>query len=213
MLLEVINWGVTDYAAAMRLQLDLLQRRISGLVPDTLVFTEHRPVYTLGRRKDAHLNLLISSDEMHRRGVGLHRSNRGGDITYHGPGQLVCYPVISLREDRDLGCYLRKLEQVLIEALAEFGLQGVRREGKTGIWLGCAKVAAMGIAVRQWIAYHGFALNVNVDLDAFKAIIPCGIPPGEASVTSMAAELSTTLDMGDVEQAVEGAFRHVFGLS
>ena len=170
-----LDWGRTRHADATARQLALVEERLAGKTGDTLVFTEHEPVYTLGLRAGAAAHLLWDEAERARRGIGLEQTGRGGDVTYHGPGQIVGYPIVSLDHGRDLHAYLRFLEQVVIDALAELGLTATRRDGLTGIWIGPRKIAAIGIAVKKWTAFHGFALNVNPDLTAFTGIVPCGI--------------------------------------
>lgn len=201
----VVDWGRTEYADALARQAELVARRIAGEVPDTLVFTEHEPVFTLGVRPGAERHLLWPAPELNRRGIAVHETNRGGDITYHGPGQVVGYPIVSLDRRRDLHAYLRLLEQVLIDAVAEFGIAAGRREGKTGIWIDTRKIAAIGIAVRKWTTFHGFALNVDTDLAAFGGIIPCGITDG--TVTSMQAELGRPPGTDRVKRVLGGIFR------
>jgi lipoyl(octanoyl) transferase len=183
-----------------------VRQRIAGEIADTLVFTEHEPVFTIGMRSGADAHLVWSADQLAYSGIELVRTNRGGDITYHGPGQIVGYPIVSLDARRDLHAYLRFLEQVLIDTLETFGLPADRREGKTGIWIGRRKVAAIGIAVRRWVAYHGFALNVNPDLEHFGGIIPCGITPADGTVTSMRKELRHGCDMGEVKDVLARDF-------
>jgi lipoyl(octanoyl) transferase len=193
------NWGGIDYPAAVKLQeklLDLKQREAS---PDVLLFVEHPHVYTLGRGGDAS-NVLAAED------VPVYRTTRGGDVTYHGPGQLVVYPIIDLRSKlrRDVHRYLRNLESAAIRTLNDFGLEGSRRPPWTGIWLGDRKIAAIGIAVRRSITFHGLALNVNTDVAYFKRIIPCGLD--WADVTSMARELGKEQSA----ERVKGRFLHHF---
>jgi lipoyl(octanoyl) transferase len=182
-----IDWGRTRYRDAWQHQDELVAARLAGTAPDMLVFTEHEPVYTLGMRRGAEQNLVWTPPQLTAQGIEVVPTNRGGDITYHGPGQIVGYPIVSLDPRRDLHAYLRFLEQVLIDTIAHHGLVGARREGKTGIWLGTRKVAAIGVAVKRWIAHHGFALNVTTNLGHFGGIVPCGITDG--TVTSLAAEL------------------------
>lgn len=182
-----LDWGRTRYADAWTRQETLLAQRQAGEIGDTLVFTEHESVYTLGVRKDSAQHLIWQEAELATRGIELVQSNRGGDITYHGPGQIVGYPIVSLGARKDLHAYLRFVEQVVINTVGTFGLAAGRREGKTGIWLGPRKIAAIGIAVKKWTTYHGFALNVNADLTPFSGIVPCGITDG--TVTSLQAEL------------------------
>ena len=195
-----LDWGRTSYTAAWRQQDDLVARRNAGEIGDTLVFTEHEPVYTLGVRRGAEQHMIWNEAELKRRGIVVVQTNRGGDITYHGPGQIVGYPIISLAPRKDLHAYLRLLEQVLINTTGTFGLAAGRRAGKTGIWLGSRKIAAIGVAVKKWTTCHGFALNVNADLAPFSGIVPCGITDG--TVTSMAVELGHDLDPAEVKRVL-----------
>ncbi|HQF38644.1 MAG TPA: lipoyl(octanoyl) transferase LipB [Opitutaceae bacterium] len=182
-----VDWGRTRYRDAWQRQDELVAARLAGTAPDTLVFTEHEPVFTLGVRRGAEQNLVWTPPQLAHQGIEVVSTNRGGDITYHGPGQIVGYPIVSLDARRDLHAYLRFLEQVLIDTVARHGLVAGRREGKTGIWLGTRKIAAIGVAVKRWVAHHGFALNVSTNLGHFGGIVPCGITDG--TVTSLAAEL------------------------
>ena len=202
-----LDWGRTRYADAWRQQDELVARRIAGEIGDTLVFTEHEPVFTTGLRAGADTHLVWSSDRLVSEGVEVVKTNRGGDITYHGPGQLVGYPIVSLATHKDLHAYLRFLEQVLINTLATLGLpHATRRDGLTGIWLGPRKIAALGVAVRRWVTYHGFALNVAPNLAHFSGIVPCGIAATDGTVTSMAAELGTAPDLALVKAALAREF-------
>lgn len=202
-----LDWGRTRHADATARQLALVEDRLAGKAGDTLVFTEHEPVYTLGLRAGAAAHLLWDDAERARRGIGLEQTGRGGDITYHGPGQIVGYPIVSLAQSRDLHAYLRFLEQVVIDALAELGLAGTRRDGLTGIWIGPRKIAAIGVAARRWVTYHGFALNLDPDLTPFSGIVPCGIPSAQGTVTSVAAELGRAPEAAKVKRLLADAFR------
>jgi lipoyl(octanoyl) transferase len=202
--LSVLDWGRTGYRKAWSMQDALVQDRLAGAIGDTLVFTEHDPVYTIGARPGADKHLLVDEPAAGRLGIEVVRTNRGGDITYHGPGQIVGYPVVDLSPRRDLHAYLRLLEQVLINTLGMLGLAAARREGKTGIWLEKRKIAAIGVASRRWVTYHGFALNVNVELAPFAGIIPCGITDG--TVTSMAVELKREVDAAEVKRVLATEF-------
>jgi lipoate-protein ligase B len=206
--LDTVDWGRTDYEDALERQKSLVALRRTGDAPDTLIFTEHAPIYTIGQRKGAEQHLIWNDEQLAAQGVQVIRSNRGGDITYHGPGQIVGYPIISLQERRDLHAYLRDLEEVVIRTLATFGLESARRDGKTGIWLGERKICAIGVAVRTWVTYHGFALNVNPDMSHFSGIVPCGITDG--TVTSMQAELGEIIDLEVVKARLAVEFRKVF---
>jgi lipoyl(octanoyl) transferase len=201
-----LDWGRTRYEAAWRLQDQLVAQRIAGEIGDTLVFTEHDPVYTVGLRSGADTHLVWNNDQLAREGIEVVKTNRGGDITYHGPGQIVGYPIVDLSPRKDLHAYLRFLEDVLIESLATLGLAATRRDGKTGIWIGTRKIAAIGVAVKRWVAYHGFALNVNAHLPHFQGIVPCGISAEEGTVTSMQAELGHALDLDKVKDVLGREF-------
>ncbi len=205
---RVLDWGRTRYADALARQRALVAQRKADAAQDTLVFTEHDPVYTVGVRPGADRHLVWSEAALRAAGIEVARTNRGGDITYHGPGQIVGYPVVSLRERRDLHAYLRLLEQVLIDAVAAFGIPAARRDGMTGIWTGTRKIAAIGVAVSAWVTYHGFALNVDPDLAHFGGIVPCGITDG--TVTSMAAELGAAPAPAAVKTALAQAFAERF---
>lgn len=202
------DWGRTVYREAWERQRTQVDRRLAGTVPDTLVLTEHEPVFTIGARRGAEAHLLWTAQQLREQGVEVVRTNRGGDITYHGPGQVVGYPIIDLSAQRDLHAFLRDLEEVLIRTLAAFGLVAGRREGKTGIWMKDRKIAAIGVAVKRWVSYHGFALNVDPDLAAFSGIVPCGITDG--SVTSMARECPEVPLMGAVKSRLVLEFWKLF---
>jgi lipoyl(octanoyl) transferase len=203
---SVIDWGRTSYRTALQRQQDLVGDRIAGEIGDTLVFTEHDPVFTVGLRNGANAHLVWDAARLAHEGIAVEQTNRGGDITYHGPGQIVGYPILSLAHRKDLHAYLRLLEQVLINSVGALGLAASRREGKTGVWLGKQKVAAIGVAVRRWVTYHGFALNVNGSLGHFAGIIPCGIEAADGSVTSMEALLGRTLNLADVKAVIAAEF-------
>ncbi len=205
--LAIVDWGRTRYAEAFRRQDALVARRITGEIGDTLVFTEHEPVFTIGLRGGADAHLVWNDEQLAREGVEVVKTNRGGDITYHGPGQIVGYPILSLSPRKDLHAYLRFLEQVLINSIGALGLAAARRDGKTGIWLGKRKIAAIGVAVRKWVTYHGFALNVNANLTHFGGIVPCGISATEGTVTSMNVELGRVIDESEVKSVIAAEFR------
>ncbi len=213
--------GLLESQQAWDLQENILQQSIAqkaqGLVPSHhLLFVEHPPVYTLGKSgKREHV--LIDEQEMQERQIAFFQTNRGGDITYHGPGQLVGYPIFDLEQFyRDIGRYLRELEQVIILTLQDYGLKGERSSGETGVWLDpgipgrARKICAMGVRCSRWITMHGFALNISNDLSYFNHIIPCGIP--DKSVTSLQKELGTTLTVKEVKENVLQKFKQVFGV-
>lgn len=199
--------GRLPYRDGLALQEILLERR-RQLNEDILVLLEHPPVITLGRRSRPE-HLRLSETELHRRGIDLVEAARGGDVTYHGPGQLVGYPIVDLAaRGRDLHRYLRMLEEVLILTLEAFGIEGSRRKGATGVWVGEAKIASIGVGVRRWMTSHGFALNVADDLSGFAAIIPCGL--AGVRMISMEQLCSRKVAMRDVEDQVVEAFEQVF---
>ena len=174
--LRIERLGIVSYGEALAVQADRIRMRRAGEIPDTLLLLEHPHVITLGSGSHAE-HVLLSADERAARGIELWKSGRGGDVTYHGPGQLVGYPVLDLKPDRcDLHRYLRELEEVLIGVLAEFGLEAERKPRLTGVWVEDRKLAAIGVRGSSgWITSHGFALNVNTDLSLFDSIVPCGI--------------------------------------
>ena len=207
--LQVRRLGRIDYGAGLRLQEELVGQRRLGEIPDQLLLLEHPHVITLGT--SAHRdNVLLDENERQLLGIDLYETGRGGDVTYHGPGQLVGYPILDLKPDRqDLHRYVRDIEEALIRAIARFGVTGRRKTGLTGVWVGDEKIAAIGVRVSSgWITSHGFALNVTTDLQFFDSIIPCGIR--EYSVASLARATSPPPAMEAVMDAVEESFREVF---
>ncbi len=205
----VVDLGRTRYAEAWDLQRQCWERRVRGDVGDLLLLTEHEPVYTIGKGGDAN-HVLADEAELSRTGAEMFRIDRGGDVTYHGPGQIVGYPIIDLHGRQDLHRYLRDLEEVIIRSLRTFGIEGSRDEGLTGVWVGSDKIAALGVKVSRWVTMHGFALNVSTDLRRFDRIIPCGI--FHKGVTSMENVLGRRVDASDVQQALTHAFAEVFAL-
>jgi lipoyl(octanoyl) transferase len=205
--LTTLDWGRTRYAEAWARQVEQVEARIAGRVSDTLILTEHEPVYTFGLRRGAEAHLVWDETRRQAAGIETVQTNRGGDITYHGPGQIVGYPIVDLSDRRDLHAYLRFLEQVLIDSVGQLGLTAARRDGLTGIWVGDRKIAAIGVAVRRWVAYHGFALNVAPNLEHFAGIVPCGIAASTGTVTSLAAELGRPVTMEEVKAVVAREFR------
>jgi len=204
--LQVLDWGRTRYPEALERQQQAVAQRMADGIGDTLIFTEHDPVFTLGLRPGAESNLVWDDARARREGIAIVKANRGGDVTYHGPGQIVGYPILSLAAHRDLHAYLRFLEEVLIETVAASGIAATRRDGKTGIWIGPRKIAAIGVAVRRWVTYHGFALNVNGSLAPYTGIIPCGIPAVDGTVTSMAEELGRDVDPAAIKPVLAEVF-------
>ncbi len=207
--------GQVEYGAAWRLQQRLLKERVAGSIPDVLLLLEHPHTYTIGKRGGEE-HLLAAESELLGRGIRVFRIDRGGDITYHGPGQIVGYPILDLHDHyMDVHRYLRDLEEVIIRVLARYGLQGGREPGLTGVWVegfggASRKVAAIGVKTSRWVTMHGFALNVNTDLSYFHRIVPCGITHRE--VTSMQQCLGYSLEIGEVQDIVSEEFGQVFGI-
>ena len=203
---RLLELGRVAYARALELQSEVVAQRKLGQVPDHLLLLEHPHVITLGRNGRM-ANLLASSEVLERSGVTFHPTDRGGDITYHGPGQLVGYPILDLREwKRDVVAYVRAIEQVLMDTLGEFGIAAGRVPGCTGVWVNGAKIAAIGVHLSRWVTSHGFALNVNTDLSYFQYIVPCGLTK---PVTSM-AQLGVQSTLEEVSQRLAGHFARVF---
>lgn len=213
-LIDVRRLGRVDYQAGLDLQAALVEDRRAGRIGDTLLLLEHPPVITLGvKTRHGAKHIIASDEELARQGVSVYETGRGGDVTYHGPGQLVGYPIFDLKPDRcDVHKYVRDLEEVLIHALREFGIDGVRVNGLSGVWVGLPgqerKIAAIGVRISRWITSHGFALNVATDLRHFQLIVPCGI--ADRGVTSVEGELSRSVPMAEVEEAVRRGFDAVF---
>ena len=198
--------GRTDYGQALELQRQLAAERQQGLIPDQLLLLEHPHVITLGRNGKAG-NVLASDEVLSRAGVSFYPTDRGGDVTYHGPGQLVGYPIIDLREwQRDVGAYVRAVEQVIIDTLADYGIAAGRIPKLTGVWVDDQKIAAIGVHISRWVTSHGFALNVSTDLSYFQYIVPCGLTK---PVTSMAA-LGVVAGLHEVGQTLAEHFGRVF---
>lgn len=208
--LEVRDLGRMKYNDAFTLQQEVVGQRKRGEICDQLLFVEHPHVVTMGRNGRSN-NLLASPELLERAGIAFHSSDRGGDVTYHGPGQVVGYPIIDLRDwKRDVVAYVRAVEDVLIGALGELGILGERVAGMTGIWVGSgerqAKVAAIGIHISRWVTSHGFALNVDTDLSYFRYIVPCGL---QKPVTSL-RELGCSASRSEVIDALVRSFERVF---
>ncbi len=202
--MKFLRLGRQPYEIVWEMQKELVVKRQQGLVPDTLILVEHDPVYTLGKNADE--NHLLQS---RREDVPVFHVERGGDVTFHGPGQIVGYPILDLHNHLlSISWYMRSLEEVLIRTLAEFCIEADRREGLTGVWIDDRKIASLGVRVSRWITMHGFALNVNTDLRYFDGIIPCGI--FECGVTSMERILRKKLMLEEVENRIEREFINVF---
>ena len=198
------------FGEALELQNELREARMAGRIPDTVLLLEHPDVITFGCSARPE-NTRLSDPELKRAGYEVYRTNRGGDVTYHGPGQLIGYPILDLSQrGGDVDVYLRQLEEVLIETLTEFTIAAVRREGYAGAWLDeRRKIASIGVSVRRWVSMHGFALNVSCDLSRFDSIVACGLR--DAEMTSMSQVLGRPPDLTQVRSSVEAQLRRTFG--
>lgn len=208
--LHVRRLGVMPYAEALDLQKRLVEERRSGSIPDQLLLLQHPAVITLGvKTRNDRSHVIASPADLQQQGVEIFETGRGGDVTYHGPGQLVGYPILDLRPDRcDVHQYVRDLEEVLIRTAASFGVATERIQGLTGVWAGKNKLAAIGVRISRWITSHGFAFNVGTNLRHFDLIVPCGI--ADKGVTSLEVLLGRTGTMDEVENAVVTSFAAVF---
>jgi lipoyl(octanoyl) transferase len=207
---DVRKLTAMPYAEGLALQRWLVEERQRGRVDDVLLLVEHPHVITLGARGDGgRSHILASPDLLGARGVEVHETGRGGDITYHGPGQIVGYPILDLKPDRcDVHRYVRDLEEILIRTARDYGIAAERMPGLTGVWVGDDKLAAIGVRVARWVTSHGFAFNVTTDLDYFNLIVPCGI--ADRGVTSLACLLGRAVDPGEVEERIVSNFCEVF---
>lgn len=206
--LWAIDLGLRPYQEIWSLQADLVVLRQTESIADLLLLVEHEPVFTLGKggRRD---HILISSQEMARRGISLHRVDRGGDVTFHGPGQVVAYPILDLTaHGRDVHLYCRKLEEMGLGILSDYGLMGRRMPGLTGVWVGEEKIMAIGVGVKRWVSFHGLAFNVNTDLEYFRLIHPCGIK--DRGVTSLACLLKREIPLQEVKEVLLHRFSSLF---
>lgn len=198
-----LDLGLVEYTQALAWQEELVQQRCRGEIGDTLLLLEHPPVFTLGRGADAR-HILTAHQ------IPVHRVSRGGEVTFHGPGQLIGYPILDLTgHGRDVHLYLRTLEIALIEVLAAYGISARQASGLTGVWVGERKIASLGIGVRRWVTYHGFALNVDLDLGSFNDIVPCGLVG--VRMTSMAESLGGAVDMASVKICTATRLAQRFG--
>jgi lipoate-protein ligase B len=205
--IEILDLGMQAYKDSWSLQKELLNRRSNNEINDTLIFVEHESVYTLGKNADENHILQNRPDD-----VQTFHIERGGDVTYHGPGQLVGYPIIDLRDyKKSISWYMRSLEQVIINTLFEFDIKAVRKNGLTGVWYNDEKIAALGVRVSKWITMHGFSLNINPDLNYYKSIIPCGI--FEYGVTSMSKILDKNIDLELVKRTLKNKFLDQFNIN
>jgi lipoyl(octanoyl) transferase len=199
-----------DYAAAVELQREKVAQRKAGAIPDTLLLLEHPHVYTLGRNARQE-NLLVSAEWLASRGAQVFHTDRGGDVTYHGPGQLVGYPILDLTQHRrDISWYMRSLEEIFIRTARDWGIEAGRSPGAAGVWVGNDKLVAMGVHLSRWVTSHGFALNVNTDLRYFEWIVPCGLR--DKGVTSLAKLVGRAVEMEEVTTRVVEHFGEVVGV-
>jgi lipoyl(octanoyl) transferase len=206
----LLDLGLEEYARAYSLQLRLNLLRQIGEIPDTVVFVEHPPCLTMGRASHRE-NVLAAPEELQARGIAVHATDRGGDVTYHGPGQLVLYAIIHLDGyGRDVHAHARRLEQVLIDAVASFGLEATRKKGYPGVWTAEGKIGAIGLSVKRWVTLHGVALNVSPDMSHFSLIVPCGIR--DRGVTSLADVLGYSVGIAPAKVALRESFERVFGV-
>ena len=207
---EVRRLGRVPYPDALAMQRALVEDRKAGRIDDLLLLVEHPHVLTLGVRGDGgRAHILADAGVLVSRGVEVFETGRGGDVTYHGPGQIVGYPIVDLKPDRcDVHRYVRDIEEVLIRVAADYGISGTRVDGLTGVWVGREKLAAIGVCISRWVTSHGFALNVSTDLDYFKLIVPCGI--ADRGVTSLQQVLGRPVDVAEVETRIVAHFSKVF---
>jgi lipoyl(octanoyl) transferase len=208
--LQIRRLGLVDYGEALALQRELVQERRANRIGDQLLLLQHPPVITVGVRGDGGRSHIVATPEqLAALGITVRETGRGGDVTYHGPGQIVGYPILDLKPDRcDVHRYVRDVEEVMIRVCAEYGVAASRVGGLTGAWVGAAKIGAIGIRISQWVTSHGFAFNVNTNLDHFRLIVPCGI--ADRGVTSLRQETGVEIDPGGVEAAFVRHFAGVF---
>jgi len=209
-MIEVRRLGTVPYAEALALQRELVEERRAGRVPDLLLLLQHPPVITLGVKGDGgRANVLVTDERLAELGVEISETGRGGDVTYHGPGQIVGYPILDLKPDRcDVHRYVRDLEEVMIRVCTDYGVTAGRIKGLTGAWVGDEKIGAIGVRISRWITSHGFAFNVNTNLADFQLIVPCGIT--DHGVTSLERAAGRVISMTDVQDRIVSRFAEVF---
>jgi lipoyl(octanoyl) transferase len=207
--LEVRRLGLVPYGDGVAMQKTLVEERRAGSIPDLLLLLQHPPVITLGVRGGSRAHIVASAWDLEKLGVEVHETGRGGDVTYHGPGQVVGYPIVDLRPDRcDVHRYVRDIEEVMIRACEDYGIKADRISGLSGAWVGAKKIGAVGVRISRWITSHGFAFNVNTDLSQFGLIVPCGIP--DRGVTSLEKVTGHDIPLADVEELLIEHFSTVF---
>jgi lipoyl(octanoyl) transferase len=212
-LLEVRRLGMVSYGDALAMQRALVEERRADCLPDLLLLLQHPPVITLGVKGDGgRSNVVAAPERLAQLGIEIHEAGRGGDVTYHGPGQIVGYPILDLRPDRcDVHRYVRDIEEVMIRVCGDYGLSAGRIAGLTGTWIGAEKIGAIGIRISRWITSHGFAFNVGTDLDHFRLIVPCGI--NDRGVTSLEKATGRRVSIEEAEDALVRHFSAVFDRS
>jgi len=207
----VLELGLIEYQEAYYLQRNLHRQRVQGKISDVLLLLEHPPTITIGKSGTLD-NVLVSRERLAQEGMSLFFTDRGGDVTYHGPGQLVGYPIVDLRQrGRDLHSYVKKLEEVILRTLRDFSIDGDRDECHPGVWVNEQEIAAIGLSLRNWVSMHGFALNINIDLEHFSFINPCGFSDRRA--TSMSKILGNSVPMRDAAISLISNFHEVFDFS
>ena len=206
--IDLIDLGVTDYKNAYQFQKETLRRRQFGEISDTLILTEHRAVFTIGRR-GSRSNILVGHDVLEAHKISVYEIDRGGDITYHGPGQVVGYPILDLKNyKKDIHWYLRSLESMLINFLDKCSIKGERKNNFTGVWVEGKKIASLGLGVSKWVTYHGFSLNISTELEYFEMINPCGITGSK--MTSLSRVLNKPVSIPDIKDILIRSFEEIF---
>jgi lipoate-protein ligase B len=207
----VWDLGLIEYSEAYQLQKNLQRQRVEGKISDVLLLLEHPPTITIGKSGTLN-NVLVSGEQLSQQGISLYFIDRGGDVTYHGPGQLVGYPIVDLRQKEiDLHCYIKNLEEVILRTLNDFSIDGEQIESHPGVWVNEEEIAAIGLSVQKWVSMHGFALNINTDLEHFSFINPCGFSDRRA--TSMSKVLGNDVPMGEVTKSLISHFCNIFDFS
>jgi lipoate-protein ligase B len=207
---KIYRLGIVNYQNALSLQLSFLEKRMKGEIEDVLLLLQHPPTFTMGSSgKTKHL--LLNIEEIKKRGIHFETISRGGDVTYHGPGQLVGYLIVDLNKfDRDINQFLRGIEEMIICALSDFHIKAQRIKGLTGVWVNQEKIASIGVGIKKWVTYHGFALNVNTDLSYFDMIVPCGITGAKMTSIKKLRSNIEDIDIMEVESSIINAFSSVF---
>lgn len=207
----ILDLGLIDYEECYTIQKDIVRRRRLGQIEDTLIFAEHNAVFTIGRSGDMD-NVLVPNDLLSSSGLKVLRVDRGGDVTFHGPGQLIAYPIIDLkRAGKDLHAYLRDLEEAALCLLGDYGVKAERIPGKTGAWVSGKKIASVGVGASNWVTFHGMSVNINCDLQFFSMINSCGFE--DVEVTSLQRIKGQEILMDDVKKSMKSHFKKIFGLS